>query len=356
MKFNKKMGCVFFLILSMGCIAFISIGYFQRNKSYIQAPLTQLQHANFKEEQFMLPDGDTINYGTNNNKQKPALLLIHGQGMQWQDYAKVLPELGKHYQIYGIDCYGHGKSSWNKSKYTGKAHADDLHYFIQHVIKREVTVAGHSSGGLIVAYLASKYPDDVSGLVLEDPPFFSTEKGRIRNTFSYQYGFKLYHDFKQQPNRQDEDFFAYSLKHNYFKSWFPKILWNKMSKDAIQQHKRNPNKPVHLTYLPPEINRLFEAETYPFDYAFGEGFYDNSWFIDYDHADILKGIKANTIFLKAQDVTENGILIGALTQKDAKRVVTLIHNSKLVQVDTRDHDIHYTKPDEFIRAIQSLKK
>ena len=34
----------------------------------------------------------------------PALVLVHGQGMQWEDYARVLPDLAKRYHVFAVDC------------------------------------------------------------------------------------------------------------------------------------------------------------------------------------------------------------------------------------------------------------
>jgi len=64
--------------------------------------------AGFQEKQATV-GGATVNYaeGPGNG---PALVLVHGQGMEWEDYASVLPELSKRYHVFAIDCCGHGES------------------------------------------------------------------------------------------------------------------------------------------------------------------------------------------------------------------------------------------------------
>ena len=47
--------------------------------------------AGFVEKQATV-NGATINYGEGPDNG-PALLLVHGQGVEWEDYAAVLPEL-----------------------------------------------------------------------------------------------------------------------------------------------------------------------------------------------------------------------------------------------------------------------
>src|SRR5699024_10720990 len=64
-------------------------------------------------------DGAKLHYaqGPNNG---PALLLIHGQMKDWTTYMRVLPELAKHFQVYAVDCYGHGHSDRADLKVLGK--------------------------------------------------------------------------------------------------------------------------------------------------------------------------------------------------------------------------------------------
>ena len=48
----------------------------------------------------------------------PALVLVHGQGMQWEDYAHVLPDLAQRYHVFAVDCFGHGESSHDPALYS----------------------------------------------------------------------------------------------------------------------------------------------------------------------------------------------------------------------------------------------
>src|SRR5690606_31272535 len=105
----------------LGFIIFLVGSYFYNNMTYIEKPLKKLDKAGFVEKQVKLKDGTILNYGEGPNNGKTPLLLIHGQGMTWEDYAKVLPELAEHYHVYAVDCHGHGESDWNAEKYTAKA-------------------------------------------------------------------------------------------------------------------------------------------------------------------------------------------------------------------------------------------
>ncbi|MCU9600472.1 alpha/beta hydrolase [Caldibacillus kokeshiiformis] len=333
----------------MGFIIFLVGSYFYNNMTYIEKPLKKLDKAGFVEKQVKLKDGTILNYGEGPNNGKTPLLLIHGQGMTWEDYAKVLPELAEHYHVYAVDCHGHGESDWNAEKYTAKAMAEDFIEFIDVVIGEKTVVSGHSSGGMIAAWMAANSPDKILGTVIEDSPFFATEPGRREKTYAWVYGFQLYEDFKNQTD--EKDYLKYSLERSYWRNVFGDFLWNKFTKDAVAYHKKHPNEPVHLKYLPPQINRIFESVTYPYDRRFGETFYDNTWFEDYDQKEVLSNIKTPTVFIKAATNYDGDLLVAALSDEDADRVVRLLQNGKRIDVDTPGHDIHYDQPEEFINIM-----
>ena len=132
-------------------------------------PLKQTYRAGYIEKQVTLDDGTILNYAEGPD-HGPALLLIHGQSMQWEDYARVLPELAQYYHVYAVDCHGHGESSHDASKYTAVAMGKDFVWFIDNVIGEPAVVSGHSSGGILAAWIALMR-EVVQGIVLEDPPF-----------------------------------------------------------------------------------------------------------------------------------------------------------------------------------------
>ena len=330
-------------------IVFFIGGYFYNNLTYMEKPLKEMKRVGFVEKQIELKDGTTIHYGEGPANGKTPLLLIHGQGMTWEDYAKVLPELSEHYHVFAVDCHGHGESEWNPEKYTAKAMAADFTEFIDQVIGEKTVISGHSSGGMIAAWMAAHSPEHVLGIVIEDSPFFSTEPGKRENTYVWVYGFQLYEDFKNQE--EEKDYFKYSLKRSYWRNMFGDFLWDRFSKDAVTYHEKHPNEPVHIYYLPPQINRIFESATYPYDRKFGETFYDYSWFEDYNQAEVLSTIKCPTVFIKANTSYDGNLLMAALSDEDADRVVQLLNNGKRINVDSPGHDIHYDRPEEFIEIL-----
>jgi pimeloyl-ACP methyl ester carboxylesterase len=76
-------------------------------------------------------------------------------------------------------------------------------------------IAGHSSGALLAAWIAGNDPDGVAGIVLEDGPFFSTEKGRAEHTFAWL-GFEVIHRFLQE---EETNWFLFSTKADRWAGW-----------------------------------------------------------------------------------------------------------------------------------------
>ena len=73
------------------------------------------------------------------------------------------------------------------------------------------------------------------------------------------------------------------------------------------------------------------------------------------HEDILSNINCKTIFMKAQtNISEDGILMAALSEEDLKRVSEIIADLQIVRFDC-GHGIHIEKPKEFIECLANLE-
>lgn len=194
-------------------IAFAVGIYAHNNLHYDEKPLGKAYAAGYVEKTVALDDGSVLNYaeGPDNGT---ALLLIHGQGMSWEDYSRVLPDLAASYHVYAVDCYGHGKSSHDATKYSCVVMGKNFVWFIENVMKEQCVVSGHSSEGILAAWIALNAPKDVLGLVLEDPPFFSVEPDEMRNTFVWLDSFQVNHNFLNQSEVKDSD--VYYFQHSYF--------------------------------------------------------------------------------------------------------------------------------------------
>lgn len=338
------------IVFAVGAI-FISV-YAYQNMTYDKRPLQKTYNAGYEEKQVVLEDGTILNYaeGPGNG---PPLLLIHGQTMKWEDYSRVLPDLAKHYHVFAIDCHGHGKSSHDASKYSAVEIGQDFAWFIENVIGEASVVSGLSSGGILAAWLAAYSPENVLGLVLEDPPFFSVEPEEMANTFVWLDGFEVVHGFKNQS--VEEDYVVYYFENSYIWGLFGNLN-SHLAKSARNYREKNPGKPLKLWYVPYKWihGTLYLDE---FDLEFSESFYTGAWFEGFSQEETLAKIEVPTVYIKAETAYgKDGVLYAANSDEDAERVNRLIKGSEMITIKS-GHDIHFEKPKEFVRImVDFLKK
>ena len=331
----------------IGVITVICLGFIYKNLNYDRRPMKSVYRAGFIEKTAVLPDGTVINYAEGGSGR--PLLLIHGQGVSWEDYMEVLPELSENYRVYAVDCHGHGKSSHMPAKYSAEAMGRDFAWFIDNVIGEKTAVSGHSSGGLLAAWLAANYPEKVEAVILEDPPFFSSEPGNAERSFAWNDTFRPSHDFISQDS--EKDFALYYLENCMWIEYFGG------GKDGIvsfaQSYRERHDGPLKFFFLPQSMTRIFLFID-DYDPKFGNTFYDFSWFRNFDHAEILSGVECPALIIhNSWDINDEGILLGAMSGEQADRADRLVKDSKLVRLDS-GHDSHAEKPDDFIGVLSDF--
>lgn len=286
------------------------------------------------------------------------LVLIHGQGMCGQDYQSVFEKLCKKYKIYLVDCFGHGESEKSLELYRCSVIGDAIVELIRTEIGMPCVLSGHSSGGILAAYVAGKIPELVKGLLLEDPPFFNVQPGEFENTFVYKDSFQVIHNFLNQI--EETEYIVYYLEHGYIynylgKNHFGKDWAHNLAEEAREKIKENPGKI-------PTLNKV-SAKSFPgfvywnkFDYQFSESFYTGEWFDGVKQDEILKSIQCPVVYLKAKTkYGKDGVLWGANSDESADRMMSLIKNGKKIIVRS-GHDIHFEKPRYFLKTIKILDK
>ena len=337
-------------LATVACVALLL--YRDFNLHHDRHLIDKTYAAGYSEKQYASNNG-IINYaeGPDNG---PALLLVHGQSVAWQDYMKVLPELVEDFHVFAIDCYGHGKSEHNESLYTLRMMGDDMIAFANDVIAEPYVVTGHSSGGIIAAYIAAYDPEMVASCVLEDPPFFNVLPEEVQEgagSFVWFDGYVPAHEYvEEQP---DVPYPVFCAERSYLFTMFGGL------KDEVVQEVRtwceeHPNENVATTWIPQGWTRgLYFMND--FDPAFGNAFYTGSWLEDVEQAELLSRIKCPVIYLKAKtNYGDDGVLYAANTDKDAERLTSLIANCEMREVNS-GHDIHYEKPEVFIEAIRDAR-
>ncbi len=289
-------------------------------------------------------------YETPNDR--PPLVLLHAQGVDALSYGKHFKTLSKSYHVYAIDCPGHGGSSHDASGYNVKSIAKSVEMLIRKETDRKITLLGHSSGGLIAAYLAAD-SELCEKLILEDPPFFSSQGERRFKTFNYVDLSSVCHKFLMEAEA-GEDFIFYYFRNQYAWNLFPEKsrekVRQKLCEAAAKYRSKHPEKNLKVPFWPKSALEAFRGMD-KYDPRFGESFHDDSFHCGIPHEEILAGIRCETVFLKAKTgYNPGGILLAALNEEDTERVCRLIPNCKLLRFNC-GHNIHGEKPKEFIRIL-----
>lgn len=293
-------------------------------------------------------DGVRLHYAEGPANGKPPLLLIHGQSTDWKSYAAVLPELSRDFQVFAVDCLGHGGSARQPDRYSALAHGRLLAEFIDTVIGRPAVVSGHSSGGLLAAWLAANAPGSVRAVLLEDPPLFTTTLPRAATTWNHVDLASTCHTFLTSD---ETDWVAYQWRHQrmwqFFGAGAPRLI-----DIGLDYHSRHPGAPIRLWFLPQldEVNRGFPD----YDPRFGEAFYSTSWDTGFDQEASLRAIRAPATLVHTKVAHDtDGVLMAAMGEEEAARARSLIGGVQFVKTGT-GHDFHGEDPKRFIALLREL--
>lgn len=282
------------------------------------------------------------------------LVLLHAQGVDAKSFANVWKRLSKRYHVLSVDCYGHGESLHDAEKYNVADIGNAIIRFIQDVVRENVFLLGHSSGGLIAAYVAS-HADLCEYLLLEDPPFFASQGEGRRKTFNYVDLSTICHSYLSQT--APGDFVLYYFSNQYAWNFFPEKSRDKVRGKlvalAAKNREKHPEGDLKVPFWPKSALSGFQGMS-RYDPLFGEAFYTDSFHAGISHEDLLKTISCKTVFMKAKtEVGQDGILMAALSEEDLKRVTALIPDCQIVRFDC-GHGIHLEKPKEFADCLLEL--
>ena len=300
--------------------------------------------------QYKTGDNNIINYYESDN-DNPILLIIHAQSTNSSSYHDVVKDLSKRFHLILVDCYGHGKSSHNTDKYNIISQGEDLVEFIRSKSDERISVLGHSSGGLIACYIASK-SDICDNLILEDPPLFSAFGDRRMKYYNYVDLSTCCHNFINQND--EDDFVYYYFKNQYAWNFFPENIREKIKRksceSALKFRKKHPDKTLKIPFWPKKFLEAFRGMN-DYDPYFGENFYNNTFTCNIDFAELLSNIRCKTLFMKANTIIgEDGLIQGALTDEDLELVVSLIDGMEVEYFDC-GHAIHNEKKKDFVRCV-----
>lgn len=95
-------------------------------------------------------------------------VFLHGLMGYVLNWRKVALDLAKTERVFVFDQRGHGQSHQPVSGYLPEDYADDLHILLEEMGWEDIILVGHSMGGRNALSFASRFPDKLKKLIIED--------------------------------------------------------------------------------------------------------------------------------------------------------------------------------------------
>lgn len=268
-------------------------------------------------------EGGTLHYKTF-GEGKPLLIINGGPGMSSEGFASLAKELGKNNLAILYDQRGTGASTMNKinsQTMTMDLMIKDIETLRSHLKLDNWALLGHSFGGMLASYYASKHPDKVTGLIL------SSSGGVDLSLLSSL-------NINSHLNQKERDSLAY---------WTRKIRNGDTSHDAALKRS---------TYLAPAY--LYDKKLAPIiaerltqgNRAINGFIWENMRSINFDCKDALKSFNNPVLIIQGkQDVLDKSI---------AEKTHQLFSNSELYYIDKSAHYGWLEQPELYFGKIKTF--
>jgi len=115
-------------------------------------------------------DKCSIEYYQWNESDKPLLLFVHGNGghANWWDF--IAPSFTENFCVCAIHLAGMGNSGY-RSEYSFDIYAKDLIAVANDAgYHKDITIVGHSMGGVVTMRAAENYPEQIKAIIIVDSP------------------------------------------------------------------------------------------------------------------------------------------------------------------------------------------
>jgi pimeloyl-ACP methyl ester carboxylesterase len=117
-------------------------------------------------------NGKSLYYTIDEPSQKAlaTVILIHGLGSSSSYFLPVIPYLTPSIRCIAVDIAGSGLSELGESEQTIDSILEDVVSLLDALdIKNNVTIVGHSMGGIVASHFAADHGNRVNGVVLIGP-------------------------------------------------------------------------------------------------------------------------------------------------------------------------------------------
>jgi pimeloyl-ACP methyl ester carboxylesterase len=117
-------------------------------------------HPSEPTSRFYDSQGLKLHYADWGNEAAPPLVLLHGGRDHCRSWDWIARAMQPHFHVLAADLRGHGDSDWAKgSSYSMSDHIYDLTRMVGACGIDQMTLVGHSFGGMVSLIYAGAYPE-----------------------------------------------------------------------------------------------------------------------------------------------------------------------------------------------------
>ena len=121
------------------------------------------------EVQWITSDGLKLRFVAWGPRDAPAIVMLHGLRSYAYTWEPVAAPLLPNWKVIALDQRGRGHSDWDAQRnYFTDAYVRDLEALVDRLALKRFVLVGHSMGGANALVYASRHPDRLSALVVED--------------------------------------------------------------------------------------------------------------------------------------------------------------------------------------------
>jgi pimeloyl-ACP methyl ester carboxylesterase len=255
----------------------------------------------------------------------PTLLLLHGVTRCGEDWQPLMSALGARWKVIALDQRGHGDSPRGGDYFVAE-HVADAVRLVRDELATPLVIFGHSLGAMVAAAVAAELPQQVRGIVLEDPPFH-TMGNRIAGSL-WQSQFIGMRDAARRGGGIDEITDALAEIRLPRDDGGYKRLGEVRDRASLQWSA------LCLSRIDPEVlTPVIEGR----------------WLDGYDMHAVFSRIHCPTLLLQADPGAG-----GALTDTDAEAACAAITSCQLIRFSGCGHQLHRDRPAEVLQAFDEF--
>jgi pimeloyl-ACP methyl ester carboxylesterase len=278
------------------------------------------------ESRFYQSQGLRLHYSDWGNADAPLMLLVHGGRDHGRSFDRIAQSLQPRFHVLAPDLRGHGDSDWTKGgSYSLTEYVYDLSRLVRTTGTRQVTIVGHSMGGMVGLIYAGTFPDEVAALVVLD-------------------GVTVLPNAKRAPAHERIARWAGQL--DKLEDREPR-RYRTIEEAAAQMRARNTRLPHALTqHLAAFGVRRNSDDTYSWKFDPYQRAMAPHRLSPDDHVSLWSRITCPVLLLHAEE--------SFLASPETAGVASHFQQARTETISGAGHWLHHEKPDEVLRAIRTF--